>query len=174
MKRRLDEIRAMLPTGITIDEEAGFIDFSQAVREAVAETQFSLVFGALLAVFTVFVFLRRARPTLIIAIAIPISLIATFGLVWLVGYTLNTMTLLGMALAVGVVIDDAIVVLENIERHREAGEAPRRPRRSARARSRSRRPRRRSRWPRCSCRSCSSRASSAASSASSASPSRAR
>ena len=56
--------------------------------------------GALLAVFTVFVFLRRARPTLIVATAIPISLIASFGLVWLFGYTLNTMTLLGMTLAV--------------------------------------------------------------------------
>ncbi|MGE4608734.1 MAG: efflux RND transporter permease subunit, partial [Myxococcota bacterium] len=67
-------------------------------------------------------FLRRTRPTLIVAAAIPISLIASFGLVWLFGYTLNTMTLLGMTLAVGVVIDDAIVVLENIERHRESGE----------------------------------------------------
>src|SRR4030095_10994008 len=57
-----------------------------------------------------------------VATAIPISLIASFGLVWLFDYTLNTMTLLGMTLAVGVVIDDAIVVLENIERHREAGE----------------------------------------------------
>ncbi|MBW2245483.1 MAG: efflux RND transporter permease subunit, partial [Deltaproteobacteria bacterium] len=73
------------------------------------------------AVFTVFIFLRRARPTLIIAMAIPISLVTTFGLVWLAGYTLNTMTLLGLTLAVGVVIDDAIVVLENIERHREGG-----------------------------------------------------
>ena len=80
------------------------------------------VFGALLAVFTVFVFLRRTRPTLIVATAIPVSLIATFGLVYLAGFTLNTMTLLGMTLAVGVVIDDAIVVLENIERHRELGE----------------------------------------------------
>ncbi len=79
-------------------------------------------FGALLAVFTVWVFLRRSRPTFIIAAAIPVSLIATFGLVYLAGFTLNTMTLLGMALAVGVVIDDAIVVLENIERHRELGE----------------------------------------------------
>ena len=78
--------------------------------------------------FTVFVFLRRTRPTLIVATAIPVSLIATFGLVWSFGYTLNTMTLLGMTLAVGVVIDDAIVVLENIERHREAGESARRRR----------------------------------------------
>ena len=74
--------------------------------------------------FTVFVFLRRTRPTLIVAAAIPISLIATFGFMWIFGFTLNTMTLLALALAVGVVIDDAIVVLENIERHRELGEAP--------------------------------------------------
>ena len=123
--RRLPEIRAILPEGMSIGDPEGWVDFSKGVREAVAETEFALVFGALLAVFVVFVFLRRSRPTLIVAAAIPISLIATFGLVWLFGYTLNTMTLLGMTLAVGVVIDDAIVVLENIERHREAGASAR-------------------------------------------------
>jgi len=120
---RLEEIEQILPPDIRIEEREGFIDFSQGVREAVAETQFALVFGALLAVLTVFVFLRRSRPTLIIALAIPVSLIATFGLVWVFGFTLNTMTLLGMTLAVGVVIDDAIVVLENIERHRAGGKS---------------------------------------------------
>jgi HAE1 family hydrophobic/amphiphilic exporter-1 len=118
---RLVEIEKFLPPEIKIEETDGFIDFSKGVREAVAETQFALIFGALLAVLTVFVFLRRSRPTMIIALAIPVSLVATFGLVWIAGYTLNTMTLLGMTLAVGVVIDDAIVVLENIERHRAAG-----------------------------------------------------
>jgi hydrophobe/amphiphile efflux-1 (HAE1) family protein len=121
---RLDQIEAILPSGIHIYDPAGFIDFSKGVREAVEETEFALLFGALLAVLTVFVFLRRTRPTLIVAASIPISLIATFGLVWLFGFTLNTMTLLGMTLAVGVVIDDAIVVLENIERHRERGADP--------------------------------------------------
>jgi hydrophobe/amphiphile efflux-1 (HAE1) family protein len=122
VRTRLDEISAVLPNGVRLTDPAGFIDFSKGVREAVAETEFALAFGALLAVFTVFVFLRRSRPTLIVALAIPISLIGTFGLVYAAGFTLNTMTLLGMALAVGVVIDDAIVVLENIERHRELGE----------------------------------------------------
>jgi hydrophobic/amphiphilic exporter-1 (mainly G- bacteria), HAE1 family len=122
VRSRLPSIAAVLPKGMSLWDSAGFIDFSKGVREAVAETEFSLVFGALLAVLTVFVFLRRSRPTFIIALAIPVSLIATFGLVYLAGFTLNTMTLLGMALAVGVVIDDAIVVLENIERHREYGE----------------------------------------------------
>jgi HAE1 family hydrophobic/amphiphilic exporter-1 len=72
-------------------------------------------------VLVVWAFLRRTRPTLIVAAAIPMSVIATFGLVWMCGYTLNTMTLLGLTLAIGVVIDDAIIVLENIERHREMG-----------------------------------------------------
>jgi multidrug efflux pump len=119
--RRLGDIEAVLPRGLHLGNRAGFVDFSASIREAVAETQFTLIFGGLLAVLTVFVFLRRTRPTLIVATAIPVSLIAAFGLVWLWGYTLNTMTLLGMTLAVGVVIDDAIVVLENIERHRERG-----------------------------------------------------
>jgi len=123
--RRLPKIRAILPADMRIDDPEGWVDFSKGVREAVAETEFTLIFGALLAVLVVFVFLRRTRPTLIVAAAIPISLIATFGLVWAFGYTLNTMTLLGMTLAVGVVIDDAIVVLENIERHREAGASAR-------------------------------------------------
>jgi len=122
--RRFPRIRAILPEGMTIVGTEGWVDFSLGVREAVQETQFALLFGALLAVLVVFVFLRRTRPTMIVAAAIPISLIATFGLVWLAGYTLNTMTLLGMTLAVGVVIDDAIVVLENIERHRAAGATP--------------------------------------------------
>ncbi len=125
VNRRLEKLKPLLPDGITIGDGHGFIDFSQSIRESVAETEFALVFGGLLAVLTVFVFLRRTRPTLIVAAAIPVSLITTFALVWLAGYTLNTMTLLGMALAIGVVIDDAIIVLENIERHREMGKSGR-------------------------------------------------
>src|SRR6185295_6788958 len=106
VRSRLGDIRKVLPSGMKLYDESGYIDFSKGVREAVAETEFALAFGALLAVFTVWVFLRRSRPTFIIALAIPVSLIATFGLVYVAGFTLNTMTLLGMALAVGVVIDD--------------------------------------------------------------------
>jgi HAE1 family hydrophobic/amphiphilic exporter-1 len=122
---RLEQLRARLPEGVHIAEADGFIDFSKPIRESVDETLFALVFGGVLAVFVVFVFLRRTRPTLIVAGAIPLSLITTFGLVWMFGYTLNTMTLLGMTLAIGVVIDDAIIVLENIERHREGGKSAR-------------------------------------------------
>jgi HAE1 family hydrophobic/amphiphilic exporter-1 len=123
--RRLEALRPLLPAGIEIVDRGGYIDFSLSIREAVDETIFALVFGGVLAVFVVFVFLRRTRPTLIVAAAIPVSVITTFGLVWLCGYTLNTMTLLGLTLAIGVVIDDAIIVLENIERHREMGKPAR-------------------------------------------------
>jgi HAE1 family hydrophobic/amphiphilic exporter-1 len=122
LHRMQTEIKPMLPRDMTLKEGEGLADFSRGIREAVAETQFALVFGSVLAVLTVFVFLRRTRPTLIVAAAIPISMVATFGFMWLFGFTLNVMTLLALALAVGVVIDDAIVVLENIERHREDGE----------------------------------------------------
>jgi HAE1 family hydrophobic/amphiphilic exporter-1 len=121
--RRLEAMAPSMPAGIAFSRK-GAADFSKAIRESVDETLFALVFGGILAILTVFVFLRRTRPTLIVAAAIPISLIASFGAMWLFGFTLNTMTLLALALAVGVVIDDAIVVLENIERHREQGEAP--------------------------------------------------
>jgi HAE1 family hydrophobic/amphiphilic exporter-1 len=122
---RLEEIRKILPPDIELAPRDAYLDFSASITESVAETQFSLVFGALLAVLVVFVFLRRTRPTLIIAAAIPLSVIGTFGFVWVSGNTLNTMTLLGLTLAIGVVIDDAIIVLENIERHREAGKSAR-------------------------------------------------
>jgi HAE1 family hydrophobic/amphiphilic exporter-1 len=123
--RRLDSLRPLLPPGIEIVDRSGFIDFSLSIRESVDETLFALAFGGVLAVFVVWIFLRRTRPTLIVAAAIPMSVIATFGLVWLCGYTLNTMTLLGLTLAIGVVIDDAIIVLENVERHRAQGKPAR-------------------------------------------------
>ena len=125
VKRRISAIQETLPPGMRFKEGEGVADFSEAIREAVAETIFALQFGAILATITVFGFLRRWRPTLIVGLAIPTSLITTFGVMWLFDFTLNTMTLLAMTLAVGVVIDDAIVVLENIERHREQGEGPR-------------------------------------------------
>ncbi len=121
--RRMDQVRGRTPDGIEIAQAEGFIDNSESIRESFEETMFALVFGGLLAVFVVFVFMRRSRPTLIVAAAIPLSLITTFGLIWIFDFTLNTMTLLGLTLAIGVVIDDAIIVLENIERHRESGKS---------------------------------------------------
>jgi len=122
--RRLDRLRPILPAGLKFGDRAGMIDFSIAIRESVNETLFSLASGALLATLTVWLFLRRWRTTMIVGLAIPLSIVATFGVMWALGYTLNIMTLLALTLAVGVVVDDAIVVLENIERHRAQGEAP--------------------------------------------------
>ncbi len=124
VRRRISELQQGLPPDMKFKEGEGVADFSVSIREAVEETIFSLQFGAVLATLTVFGFLRRWRPTMIVGLAIPVSLITTFGVMWVLGYTLNTMTLLAMTLAVGVVIDDAIVVLENIERHRDEGEEP--------------------------------------------------
>ncbi|HTO68232.1 MAG TPA: efflux RND transporter permease subunit [Myxococcota bacterium] len=121
----IDELRKTLPEGMSFPTRDQVIDFSSSIRESVAETEFALVFGALLATLTVLLFLRRVRPTLVIGTSIPLSLVAAFGAMWVFGFTINTMTLLALALAVGVVIDDAIIVLENIERRREAGESPR-------------------------------------------------
>jgi hydrophobic/amphiphilic exporter-1 (mainly G- bacteria), HAE1 family len=123
--RRIEKLEQILPADMRFKKGDGVADFSRAIRDAVEETVFSLEFGAILATLTVFVFLRRWRPTMIVGLAIPVSLVTTFGFMWALGYTLNTMTLLAMTLAVGVVIDDAIVVLENIERHRDLGMAPR-------------------------------------------------
>jgi HAE1 family hydrophobic/amphiphilic exporter-1 len=125
VRKRIEELREWAPADIEIAEWDGIMDFSLSIRESVAETQFALVFGAFLATLVVFVFLRRTRPTLIVGLSIPLSIIASFGVMWIFGATLNIMTLLALALAVGVVIDDSIVVLENIERHREKGENPR-------------------------------------------------
>ncbi|HXZ85942.1 MAG TPA: efflux RND transporter permease subunit [Myxococcota bacterium] len=121
----IDELRKTLPPGMSFPQRDQVIDFSSSIRESVAETQFALLFGAFLATLTVLLFLRRVRPTLVIGTSIPLSLVAAFGAMWLFGFTINTMTLLALALAVGVVIDDAIIVLENIERRRHAGESPR-------------------------------------------------
>ena len=123
LMRRMDRLRPGTPEGIEIAEREGFIDQTTVIRESFEETMFALVYGGMLAVFVVFVFMRRTRPTLIVAAAIPLSLITSFGMIWLFDFTLNTSTLLGLTLAIGVVIDDAIIVLENIERHREGGES---------------------------------------------------
>jgi multidrug efflux pump subunit AcrB len=96
----------------------------------------SLVLGAGLTIFVVYAFLNSWRSTLITALSLPTSVLAAFIAVWLCGFTLNFMTLLGLSLAIGVLIDDAIVVRENIVRHMENGRRPphRRPRRHGRDR----------------------------------------
>src|SRR4029079_6739603 len=91
-------------------------DLSEFIRASIDTVEEHLILGSVLAALVVLVFLWNWRSTLIAAIAIPTSIIATFGLIWYEGFTLNSMTMLALTLAVGIVIDDAIVVLENIYR----------------------------------------------------------
>ncbi len=97
-------------------------DSTRYIRANVEDVTLSLVFGGLLAVLITFLFLQNARATVIGAIAIPTSIVATFFLMKIMGFTLNNMSLMGLSLAVGILIDDAIVVIENIYRHLEHGQ----------------------------------------------------
>ena len=121
VKERLREIEPTLPQGVRT-EIVG--DQSVFIKAAVSSIRTHLVEGGLLAALVVFVFLWNARSTFIAAIAIPTSIVATFGLMNAMGYTLNQITMLALTLMVGIVIDDAIVVLENIYRFIEEKAMP--------------------------------------------------
>ena len=99
-------------------------DLSIRVAESVDDVEMSLVLGAILAVLVIFLFLHNLRGTAIVALAIPTSLLATFLPMFAFGFTLNTMTMMALSLAVGILVDDSIVVLENIYRHLSKGEGP--------------------------------------------------
>ena len=117
VERRLDEdIRPNLPPGMKLEISTNDSIF---INQMVASLKEHLFTGTLLAALIVFIFLRSMRSTLIIAIAIPVSLLGAIAVMYFSGYTFNSMTLLGLLLLIGVVVDDAIVVLENIFRHRE-------------------------------------------------------
>jgi hydrophobic/amphiphilic exporter-1 (mainly G- bacteria), HAE1 family len=117
IRERLDALRARLPDGVTLEVVRDEGVFVEASLEAVEE---HLVLGALFAALVVLVFLRNGRATLIAALAIPTSVIGTFAAVKALGLSLNMLSLLGLTLAVGIVIDDAVVVLENIVRVMES------------------------------------------------------
>ena len=99
------------------------IDTSRYIKQSISNMGYAILIGGILAIMILFLFLRNISSTLIIASAIPISIIATFGLMYFGGFTLNIITFGGLALGIGMLVDNAIVVLENIYRHREAGES---------------------------------------------------
>jgi hydrophobe/amphiphile efflux-1 (HAE1) family protein len=113
VRERVASIEKTLPSGSALRVVR---DNSASIRTSLDAVKEHLVLGALLAAIVVLVFLGNARSTFIAALAIPVSIIGTFALMWVMGFTLNIITLLALALAVGIVIDDAIVVLENITR----------------------------------------------------------
>lgn len=121
VRQRMETVRATLPSGLELNVVRSQDDFIKAAVHSVEE---HLIVGSILASLVVLAFLWNWRSTLISSIAIPTSIIATFGLMYALGLTLNVITLLALTLAVGIVIDDAIVVLENIYRLMEERDLP--------------------------------------------------
>ena len=118
IKRRVAELQPQMPPGVRL---AVVQDAGERVSAAVRNVQEALVEGALLTVLVVFLFLNSWRSTVITGLALPVSVLASFIAVWAFGFTLNTMSLMGLSLSIGILIDDAIVVRENIVRHIEMG-----------------------------------------------------
>jgi HAE1 family hydrophobic/amphiphilic exporter-1 len=121
VRESLPALRAALPPGAGLDV---MLDRSRSIRSAVHDVQESLVIAIGLVVLVCFLFLRRLSATLIPTVAVPISLGVTFGLMWAMGYGIDNVTLLGLTIAVGLVVDDAIVMLEAVVRHIEEGVPP--------------------------------------------------
>lgn len=121
INKQLERIRKELPADVRITVAK---DNSTFIRDAVNDVLFDILYGGLLAIIVVYLFLANLRPTIISAIALPTSIIASFIIMYALNFTLNMMSLLALSLAVGLLIDDAIVVIENIYRHMQKGETP--------------------------------------------------
>ena len=111
-------------------------DRTDTIRASIRDVQFTLVLAVGLVVLVVFVFLRTIRATIIAGVALPLSLIATFLVMWFAGFSLDNLSLMALTIGTGFVVDDAIVMIENIVRHMEEGESPYRRRAARRARDR--------------------------------------
>jgi len=121
VRKVLPAFRAQVPPGINVQV---LYDRSQSIRASVKEVQFTLMLALALVVMVIFVFLRNVSATLIPSLALPMSLIGTFSAMYLLGFSVNNLSLLALVLCVGFVVDDAIVMLENIARHLEMGKTP--------------------------------------------------
>ncbi|HTN53630.1 MAG TPA: efflux RND transporter permease subunit [Anaeromyxobacter sp.] len=123
VKEHLEELRGMLPAGSRLEVVS---DNARFIRGSIESVQHDLLLGALLAVVVVLVFLRDWRATVVAAVALPTSVIGTFAVMHAAHFTFNIITMLALTLSIGLLIDDAIVVIENVFRHLERGEPPRR------------------------------------------------
>jgi len=120
VRAAIDEYRTTLPVDMTVGITN---DSTKFIRESVNEIQFELLLSVVLTAFVCWLFLGSLSSTLNVILAIPMSLLGTVAIIYFLGFTFNTFTLLALALAVGIVVDDAIMVMENIFRHREGGKA---------------------------------------------------
>ena len=121
IRARLPQLRASLPANITITP---VFDLTQTTKSALHEVKVALLISIVMVVLVMLVFLRRLRPTIIATLSVPLSLAGAFVVMWALGYTLNTLSLVALVLCIGFVVDDAIVVIENIVRHMEQGMSP--------------------------------------------------
>ncbi|MFN2549424.1 MAG: multidrug efflux RND transporter permease subunit [Myxococcales bacterium] len=121
VKQLLPQLKASLPQGIEVSILA---DRTETVRASVDDVQFTLILTILLVVAVIYIFLKSLRATLIPGIAVPLSLIGTFGVMYLFGYSLNNLSLMALTISTGFVVDDAIVMIENIARYIEDGDPP--------------------------------------------------
>ena len=121
IKKLLPQLTSSLPASIRV----GILtDRTTTIRASVTDVQFTLMLTVALVVMVMFLFLRNIAATIIPGIAVPLSLVATFGVMYLLGYSLNNLTLMALTISTGFVVDDAIVMIENISRYIEAGDAP--------------------------------------------------
>jgi multidrug efflux pump len=122
IRGELPNIQAVLPPGVNIDIA---FDGAVFVRRSIQEAEETLIIAGILVVIIIFMFLRNPRATVIPGLAIPVSIMAAFGVMYFLGFTINNFTLLALILAIGIVVDDAIIVMENAYRHQEElGETP--------------------------------------------------
>jgi multidrug efflux pump len=121
VRKLIPELQASISPAIKLNV---VMDRTLTVRASVRDIELTLIISVILVVLVVFVFLRNVRSTIIPSIAVPLSLVGTFGLMYLLGYSLDNLSLMALAISTGFVVDDAIVVLENINRHLEEGVRP--------------------------------------------------
>ncbi len=121
IKKILPNFRRQIPAAVNMEIQ---FDRSQPIKESIDDVQFTLMLTIALVVLVIFLFLRNLSATVIPSLAVPLSLVATFGVMLLLGYSLDNLSLMALTLSVGFVVDDAVVMLENIVRHMEMGEKP--------------------------------------------------
>jgi multidrug efflux pump len=121
VKQVLPQLQVSLPASVKVTV---LTDRTQTIRASVADVQFTLVLTIALVVMVIFLFLRNLAATVIPSVAVPLSLIGTFGVMYLLGYSLNNLTLMALTISTGFVVDDAIVMIENIDRYLEMGDPP--------------------------------------------------
>jgi multidrug efflux pump len=121
IKHELPRLQRAMPVGI---ELTVVHDRTTTIRASIRDVQFTLVLSVVLVVLVVLLFLRTIRATIIAGVALPLSLIATFGVMWFAGFSLDNLSLMALTIGAGFVVDDAIVMIENIVRHIERGESP--------------------------------------------------